>query len=518
MRRALVFAVVLGLVALALPMAARADGPECEWLAGDFHAHTVYSHDSYGGPDDPGTGPDEFYTFGWTPGQQGAIAESRDLDFIAITDHDNVDGYLNREGAATGVGLYESGWGRQDQLPGGDPLIWVPDYEANVSDAGHAQMHGATHAYPKQSFPEMAAAIRADDGAFQINHPSDMKWHDDAGNYEYPGIAPDALEIWNIGVWLYEPPAEATNDHEFTPRMYDEEFLDPGFHVAATGGSDNHWRSTTAVQGVGQPTTWVCAASRDARGIIDGVLANHTTISHQPPQYMGAVAYLDADKDGDGSFESMLGDTVPPGSTIQARVDGAEGATLRLITNGSTILAEAQIDAFNYAKTFEIPTDSTWVRAEVFYPDGLEARNELQPLCDLSNQFFGDEPDSRNTYCENRLAVVAMTSPIYFQAPEPEFDPATTLTYDGSTTVKAGRTATLSATLLDSEGQALVGQPIAFTFRDQVYSGTTDGDGRASVQLKIAGPPGNYDVISDFAGNNTYDASHDHDVIGVTAR
>jgi glycosyltransferase involved in cell wall biosynthesis len=34
-----------------------------------------------------------------------------------VTDHNNVDGYLARDQAATGVGLYESGWGRQNQLP-----------------------------------------------------------------------------------------------------------------------------------------------------------------------------------------------------------------------------------------------------------------------------------------------------------------------------------------------------------------------------------------------------------------
>src|SRR5918996_48302 len=112
MRRLIGLALLAGLVALALPLAAQAQAPDgCDWYAGDFHVHTVYSHDAYGGPDDDGTGPDEFYTLGWTPGQQGAIAESRGLDFIAITDHDNVDGYLARDSAATGAGFYESGWG-----------------------------------------------------------------------------------------------------------------------------------------------------------------------------------------------------------------------------------------------------------------------------------------------------------------------------------------------------------------------------------------------------------------------
>lgn len=249
-RRGLNAGVAIAFIAALVPFAASAQAEAgCEWLAGDFHVHTVFSHDSYGGPDDEGTGPEDFYTLGWTPGQQGAIAESRDLDFIAITDHNNVDGYLGRDAAYTGIGLYESGWGSPNQVPGGDPLVWVPDYENSIG--GHAQMHGATKVYDESlDVPAAAEALRNDGGAFQINHPADMDWHDDDGNYEFPGFAPDALEIWNIGMWLYEPPAPATNDHEFPVQMYDD-FLDQGFQIAATGGSDNHWRSTTAAQGVG---------------------------------------------------------------------------------------------------------------------------------------------------------------------------------------------------------------------------------------------------------------------------
>ncbi|HWL66736.1 MAG TPA: hypothetical protein VNP73_12235, partial [Actinomycetota bacterium] len=66
MRRILVLGLVVGAVALALPLNAARAQTECEWLAGDFHVHTVYSHDSWGGPDDPGTPPDEAHTFGWT--------------------------------------------------------------------------------------------------------------------------------------------------------------------------------------------------------------------------------------------------------------------------------------------------------------------------------------------------------------------------------------------------------------------------------------------------------------------
>jgi hypothetical protein len=510
----LVLGLAAAFIAMALPVTGRAAGSSCEWLAGDFHVHTVYSHDAYGGPDDPGTGIDEFYTLGWTPGQQGAIAESRGLDFIAITDHNNVDGYAARDSAASGVAFYESGWGRADQIPGGDPLVWVPNYENSVSGAGHAQMHGATQVYDRSlRAPEAAAAIRADGGAFQINHPSDMDWHDDAGNYEYPGFAPDALEVWNIGVWLYEPPFPATNDHEFPVTMYDG-FLDQGFRVAATGGSDNHWRATTAAQGVGQPTTWVCAEGRTSDAIVAAVKSNRTSVSHQPPAYGGSRAYLYADDDGDGTFEAMVGDTVQPGSRVEAVVENAVGATLRLVTNGGRVLVEETVTSPAFSNAYDVPLESTWVRAEVFYPDGRDARRELQPLCDLSNQFFGEERDSRNTYCENRLAMLAMTSPIYFKAES--FDPATSLLYTGDTQRRVGSNATLSAILTDSSGAPLPAQPITFTFGKESLEATTDGSGRAEVTTRVPGPPGNYLVHVNFVGSDTYDPAHEEVAFKVT--
>ena len=509
-------AIAIALVAAAMPFtaAARAE-PSCEWLAGDFHVHTVYSHDSYGGPDDEGTPADEFYTLGWTPGQQGAIAESRDLDFIAITDHNNIDGYLQRNDAVTGIGLYESGWGLPDQVPGGDPLIWVPDYENSIG--GHAQMHGATKMYDDSlSVPAVAEELRADGGAFQINHPADHEWHDDQGEYLYPGFAPDALEVWNIGTWLYEPPAPATNDHEFPVMMYDE-FLDQGFHVAATGGSDNHWRATTSVQGVGQPTTWVCAEDRSAHAIVHAVLENRTMISNQPPAYAGPTAKLFADGDDDGIFESMIGDTVDPGAQIRAEVENAEGATLRMITDGGEVLAEGLVDSPTYTNTFTVPADKTWVRAEVFYSDGREQRRQLQPLCDLSEEIYQQGlSDEENFYCENRLAMVAMTSPIYFQALD--FDSSTTLTYEGDTQVKRGKRLTLAARLQDSENNALADQLVTFSFQGETFGATTNAEGLAIVpDVKAKGAAGQHEVTSSFAGTDTYDPSHDSDFISVTS-
>lgn len=465
----------------------------CRWLAGDLHVHTTYSHDSYGGPSDDNTDHTDAHTLGWGVGDEGALAASRGLDYVAITDHNDV----------------------RAQADFGDirahGVIPIPSYENSMG--GHAQMHGATRLYDNGSnsladVERVAAELREVGGVFQINHPSDGEW---VGKYGH-AFVPDAVEIWNIGVWAYEPPMPGTNDHEYPLQFYDE-FLKAGHRIAATGGSDSHWRSTTAAQGVGQPTTWICADDNSVQGLLDGIKAGRTTISHQPPAYGGTFAELRADGDADGTFESMLGDSVPPGSPVQVNVSGAPGATLRLVTDAGT--QEVTVNSHAFSHVFDAD-GARFARAEVFYEDGQETRQQLQGICDaletITTYFSADEV----SYCDVRLAVVALTSPIYFA--EQGSDPTTTLTYTGDMSGRAGSTATLSAVLTDSEGAAIAGEPVCFDFRGTSYEATTAVDGTASTRVRLTGPPGTYDVTSTYGGSSVHLPSQDRDSLTVTTR
>ena len=120
MRRTLVLT-----AALLAWAAAPAQAIEGEWLAGDLHVHTTYSHDSYGGPSDDNTGPEELYTLGWSVEEQFTHAFTRGLDFLAITDHEDIRSQA------------EPGFGANGVIP-------LPGYENSFS--GHAQMLGATQA------------------------------------------------------------------------------------------------------------------------------------------------------------------------------------------------------------------------------------------------------------------------------------------------------------------------------------------------------------------------------------
>ena len=374
----------VGLVAaVAVPSVRAAEAPaatappEGTWLAGDLHVHTPYSHDAYGGLSDDNTGADEAYTLGLTVSQQFALAASRGLDYLAVTDHNDVRS-------------------RSDSGFGSAGVIGVAGYENSLD--GHAQMLGADRVYDNSvGVVALRDALRADGGVFQINHP----W--EGGEENWPAeqdVVPDSVEVWNIAR-LYQPPFPSASDNDAAVRFW-EDLLDAGHQVAATGGSDSHWASTVAIQGAGSPTTWVFAIEESQAGVLEAVRQGRTMISARPPGQGGARVFLEADADGDGVFEAMVGDTVPSGALLRARVEGAPGAELRVITNGGELAFDpVPVTSPTFEHRFRLAA-GTWVRAEVARPDLAEQRRVV--CADTS------------TYCRNLLLVEAMTSALYLDA------------------------------------------------------------------------------------------------------
>jgi hypothetical protein len=375
-------------VAVALAGATPAQATEGEWLAGDLHVHTTYSHDSYGGPSDDNTGPEEFYTLGWSVAEQFQHAATRGLDYLAITDHEDIRSQTDPGFGAGGV-------------------IPVGAYENSLE--GHAQMLGATRIYDNGDKSAAAAqvvrdALRADGGVFQVNHPAEGSTefpHDADWTYLYE-VQPDTVEVWNISR-LYQPPLPSASSNDDAVRYW-EGWLDRGAKVTATGGSDNHWRSTFAAQGVGQPTTWVFARERTPVGVLEGLRAGRTFISHEPPSAAGPRLFLEGEA-------VMVGDEVAPGTPLRVRVENGAGMMLRLVATGSTPLGdEVPVTGPAFEHEFKAPAEPGWVRAELFSPDLAEQRGAV---CDGSD----------TTYCRNMLGVTAMTSAIYVRAPQPAVAP-----------------------------------------------------------------------------------------------
>src|SRR5438552_464919 len=95
--------------------------------------------------------------------------------------------------------------------------------------------------------------------------------------------AMDAVEVWNIS-WAarHDTIPVADSDNYLSLPWWEKEIVSRR-HLPAVGGSDNHYRATYAVQGVGQPTTWVYAADRSLGSIFDAIRAGRTFVSSEPP-------------------------------------------------------------------------------------------------------------------------------------------------------------------------------------------------------------------------------------------
>ena len=123
------------------------------------------------------------------------------------------------------------------------------------------------------------------------------------------------------------------------------------------------------------------------------------------PAQGGARLLLEADVDGDGTYEAGIGDTIPAGVPIQVRVegDGVPAGLVRVRANGETIVNDVPLTAG--ATTMGVPpiAEDGWVRAELrFTPAQFQEtfRCGLIPI-------VGELP------CPADQQMAAMTSPIW---------------------------------------------------------------------------------------------------------
>jgi hypothetical protein len=388
---AIASAVLLGFAA---PVAA---APPGSWLPGDLHVHTCYSHDAYCGPTDDNTGPDTFYSSGGSVKERFLESSGKGLAFLAITDHDDIRAQSDPDYGSHGV-------------------VPIAAYEASLS-GGHAQMLGATKPYAEgtgdaAATNAMANALRADGGVFQANHPSyrqgapvtscsqlelsnresnPMHWR-----YGFD-VRPDTIEVWNATSLI--PPSE----------LFWECWLQRGARIGATAGSDSHGANTL---NIGFPTTWVFARSTRPVDILAALRAGRTTLSRVAPRQGAVRLVLEGDRNRDGTYESTIGDQVPPATPMRVRAEGSPGRGLvRVRANGRTLVDGADLRPGGEVR-FDAPGDPVgWVRATLYLQDGTDA---VDPSCGP-----GFPTGEAIDFCSKDLATAAMTSPIWIGRPAP---------------------------------------------------------------------------------------------------
>ena len=193
-----------------------------EWLAGDFHSHTVHSDGSL------------------SVGSLAALAVSRGLDFLAVTDHNTTSHHAHLPDAGRRHGI-----------------VLVPGQEV-TRDVGHANVLGDVGLVDFRSPPETwAEQAESAGGVMSINHPlaADCAWL-------LPVDRPRVAEVWHSS-WAQVPTWGA-------PLAW--WLLTPD--TTPIGGSDFHRHGSDGLPG--SPTTWVLAEGDD---IIGAVRAGRTAVS-----------------------------------------------------------------------------------------------------------------------------------------------------------------------------------------------------------------------------------------------
>jgi hypothetical protein len=387
-RRFLELAAGAGAGLSAMPLlrtAARAATPldpaGATWLAGDFHVHTVLSHDVWGGPGDDNTDLDEAYTLGWTAGQQIKLAEARGLDFLALTDHNRTDALRLAEYRSNKLVLVP---GYEHSLSGGHAGVFMPSRDL-LADVVH-DTDGSTSFEGDAGLTRFVQLVHERAGMAVLNHPFYGNPEDGlAPSWRYDPAASalmDAVEAWN-SMWLLRhdtvPPLEY--DNHLSVGWWEQELLRRR-HLGIVGGSDNHWRIATATAGVGQPTTWVLARERTPAAILDAVKAGRTTVSAQPPGLLGPRLFLDAHEQWAGGRDATIGGAVAALGPIEVRVRAvrAAGARVRLVSTGQVVGKHA-VNPLDGTVTFGVVLpEGGWVRAELFYQAGLATTALTSPV------------------------------------------------------------------------------------------------------------------------------------------
>ena len=139
--------------------------------------------------------------------------------------------------------------------------------------------------------------------------------------------------------------------------------------------------------------------------MLDGIRAGHTSISLEPPSEGGLRLLLEADRNRDGVYESMMGDTVPPGTPVRVRAVGQPGSGLvRVRANGKDLVSDAVLTPGGHVDLVA-PRQRGWLWASLYAPDAQQVR---QQYCD---GVIG----AKSTYCRYEIGMLAMTSALYLR-------------------------------------------------------------------------------------------------------
>ncbi len=288
------------------------------WYKGELHCHTIHSDGDS------------------TAAAVIAEAEAMGLDFLAITDHNNVTHLM--ELAALGP----------------QQIILIPGYEVTTY-RGHWNVWGADSwvDFRVESPEDMQHAIdfaRQHVFLVSLNHPRPY-----GPPWEYPEVRGNqCVEVWN-GSWFF---------FNETALNFWEDRIRQGERLVAVGGSDMHRLHDEHGGKLAVPTMWIyCPGNPTSKGILEGLKSGHAFISDGVD---GPKLYLSC-----GS--AMMGDVIqkPESGSANFDVHAVDGAGLELqIIGASGVVQKLAVEEADQTFTCTVPVkDTPYIRAQLIVRD-----------------------------------------------------------------------------------------------------------------------------------------------------
>jgi PHP domain len=318
------------------------------WLKGDLHCHTVHS--------DGLNSVEEIVR----------NAVELGLDFLAVTDHNTSTHFAELE--------------RLSHLP----TVLIPGEEVTTY-WGHANMWGLREwidfrCADEASIDNVRRYVLQKGGLISVNHPKCVgpPWFF-RGWEGYP-----SMEVWQAPWRFY--------NWESLERW--DSLLRSGQRVVAVGGSDVHSIPPAEPRhphGLANPTTWVYSEPTEV-AILDAIRAGHVYLTDAPND---TQLILTADADGDGSFETLMGDTIAANDgrpvSFRVKVHGGMDRRLWLIADGVPIDIRA-LDRVESKHEYSLDvSDLRYVRAELRGHRGRPERGEV--VWAMTNPIWVGHPD-----------------------------------------------------------------------------------------------------------------------------
>lgn len=272
----------------------------------------------------------------------------RNLDAFALTDHNTMRGTSSHEFRNPPPGLL--------MVKGMEWNAFREKGEEVVGHAGLLGMKGDEGIRTGLGLEPMLEEATRREATIVINHPFTK-----GNTWAQPKPDPraHAIEVWNG--WWYRAKPIIQNDKALG--WWDEALRD-GRKLTALSGTDNHgqWYDDIA-----RNVNMVFAETPDEAGILKGIREGRVTLTQSPT---AARLYLEADADGDGTYEAMIGDEVARPATgtlaVRARVLGGKGKKVVFYTaSGKAAVADVASDDASVPLAVALRPGADFVRAEL---------------------------------------------------------------------------------------------------------------------------------------------------------